>query len=162
MRNHPLIAIWPKSHDPLDAAIKFCTRGYGTHAAFVRGNGKIIENFWPHVRERNWKPHEGKIVELYKLDGMTDADAGRLERWFNDELCSPSAYSVRDLFRYAFDMPPLPGRRCFCSQWVLRGLRINLHGDKQPLLRLEYPDWASPRDLRISPRLIRVHVGGIN
>jgi hypothetical protein len=38
---------------------------------------------------------------------------------------------------------------------VLRGLRLNLPAAKQPLVRLQYQDFASPRDLRISPLLIR-------
>ena len=71
--NEVLIAIWPTAHDPLDRLIRFFTRGKGTHAAFVRGNGKIVENFWPHVRERLWNPHEGHKVELYRLDGLTAA-----------------------------------------------------------------------------------------
>lgn len=159
--NEVLIAIWPYSHDALDGAIKFLTRGYGSHAAFVRGNGKIVENFYPHVRERNWKPHEGRAVELYRIEGTTPADWNRLERWFDNQLQNPPSYSIRDLFRYAFDLPPINDSRCFCSQWVLRGLRLNLADKKQPLVRLQYQDFASPRDLRISPRLIRVHVDGI-
>jgi len=47
----------------MDSAIKFLTRGRGTHAAFVRGNGNIIENFYPHVRERGWSPGERSKVE---------------------------------------------------------------------------------------------------
>ena len=183
-----LVAIWPYAHDPLDAAIKCLTRGYGTHAAFVRGNGKIIESFWPCVRERNWKPHEGKRVELYRVDGTTPADWNRLERWFDAQLAKPvppkwlcivmqipivsrwfaaqasnyrTIYSVRDLFRFAFDLPPVSTGECFCSMWDLRALRINLADTKQPLVRLEYQDFASPRDLRISPMLKPVHVQGM-
>jgi hypothetical protein len=148
-----LIAIWPYSHDPLDAAIKCLTRGYGTHASFVRTNGRIIENFLPHVRERDFLPGEHLKVELYRLEGMTPADDARMERWFDEQLKNPPLYSVIDLFRYAFDMPPRSGQACFCSQWVLRGLRQNLSSSKLPLTRLEYLDFASPRDLRISPRL---------
>jgi hypothetical protein len=158
MKNLPLIAIWPHAHDPMDAAIKFLTRGEGTHAAFVRGNGKIIENFYPHVRERNWKPHEASRVELYELKGMTMQESNRLERWFDYQLANPPSYSIKDLFRYAFDLPPVAGRSCFCSQWVLRGLRLNVAESKQPLVRLQYQDFASPRDLRISPNLIQIQV----
>lgn len=146
----------------MDAAIKLLTRGYGTHASFVRGNGKIIENFWPHVRERAWLHQEGANVELYRIEGTTSADWLALERWFDGQMTNPPSYSVRDLFRYAFDMPPVRGPGCFCSQWVLRGCRLNLDAGKQPLVRLEYLDFAAPRDLRISPRLVRVYVAGIN
>lgn len=152
----PLIAIWPTAHDPMDAAIKFLTRGKGTHAAFVRPNGKIAENFFPHVRERDWLPGEIKRVELYQIADMTPEEGKRLDDWIAHQLNKPPSYSIRDLFRYALNLPPMPGRSCFCSQWVLRGVRINLPINKQPLVRLEYLDFASPRDLRISPRLIKV------
>lgn len=142
----------------MDGAIKFLTRGKGTHAMFVRGNRRVIENFWPHVRERDFAAGEIQTVELYRLDGMTPADSARLERWFDEQLRNPPPYSVRDLFRYAVDMPPVSGRSCFCSQWVLRGLRLNVPEAKQPLVRLEYRDFASPRDLRLSPRLIRTYL----
>ena len=76
MENEPFIAIWSKGHDWMDSAIKFLTHGSGTHAAFVRGNGRIAENFWPHVRERDWKPGDdypltraaGKIVSVLQRD----------------------------------------------------------------------------------------------
>ena len=155
----PLIAIWPHhAHDPLDAAIKFLTRGQGTHAGFVRCNRRIIENFWPHVRERDFAPGELKRVELYRLAWMAPLDVLRLERWFDEQLRHPPSYSVRDLFRYALDLPPVPGRSCFCSQWVLRGLRVNLPAILQPLVRLQYPDFAPPCALRQSPRLIRTNL----
>lgn len=148
-----LIAIWPYAHDPLDAAIKALTRGYGTHAAFVRGNGRIVENFWPQVHERGWKEGERNKVELYRIGGANEKDWEKLEKWFDEELSNPVPYSWRDLLRFAFDMPPVSGKQCFCSQWVLRGLRMNLAPGKQPLVRLQYEDFASPRDLRISPCL---------
>ena len=151
-----LVAIWPHhAHDPMDAAIKFLTRGQGTHAAFIRENGLVLENFYPHVRQRPFNPSEEKTVELYRLEKITPADSARLERWFDDELAKPPRYSIIDLIRYAFDLPPVKGKSCFCSQFVLRGLRECLADDKQPLVRLEYRDFASPRDLRISPRLHR-------
>ena len=148
-----LVAIWSKGHDWMDSSIKFLTRGNGTHAAFIRGNGNIIENFYPHVRERGWNPGEREQVEEYRMSGSTPDDWWNLERWFDDQLRHPPKYSVIDLLRYAVNLPPLPGATCFCSMWVLRGIRINLSPCKQPLARLAYPDWASPRDLRISPLL---------
>lgn len=156
MSGEVLIAIWPSAHDPLDGLIKFFTRGKGTHAAFVRGNNRIVENFYPHVHERQWKAGESLKVELYRIEGMTPADFDRLERWFDHELKNPPPYSIVDLFRYALDLQPRRGQGCFCSQFVLRGLRQCLAPSKQPLVRLQYQDFASPRDLRISPRLIRI------
>lgn len=150
-----LVGIWTHGHDALDTAIKFLTRGRGTHAAFIRGNGNIIENFYPRVRERGWNPGERRLVEEYRLAGSTPDDWAALESWFDEQLRNPPPYSVVDLFRYAVNLPPRPGASCFCSGWVLRGLRLNLPAGKQPLARLEYPDWASPRDLRISPLLVQ-------
>ena len=149
-----LVAIWSRGHDRLDAAIKLLTHGRGTHAAFIRGNGNIIENFYPRVRERGWNPGERETVEEYRIAGSVPDDWWNLERWFDDQLRHPPAYSVRDLFRFAVNLPPVPGASCFCSQWVLRGIRLNLSHCKQPLARLSYVDYASPRDLRISPLLI--------
>jgi hypothetical protein len=153
--NEVLVGVWTRGHDPLDSAIKFLTRGRGTHAAFIRGNGKVAENFFPHVRERRWQPGERGGVEEYRIAGCTPDDWQRLESWIDSQLINPPPYSIRDLFRYALGLPPAPGAACFCSMWVLRGLRLNLPPCKQPLARLPYQDWASPRDLRISPLLIR-------
>ena len=152
----PLVAIWPRAHDPLDGAIKFLTHGRGTHAAFLRGDGKTIaENFYPEVRERAFRPGERGRVELYRMAGSTPEDWSRLELWIERELMHPVPYSVADLLRYAVNLPPRSGGGCFCSMWVLRGIRTSLPACKQPLARLPYPDWASPRDLRMSPLLIR-------
>lgn len=150
-----LVAIWARGHDPLDSLIKLFTHGRGTHAAFIRGNGNIIENFVPRVRERGWNKGERRKVELYRIAGSTPWDWQRLEEWFDSQLKNPPAYSILDLFRYALNLPPRPDAACFCSAWVLRGIRLNLPACKQPLVRLPYQDWASPRDLRISPLLIR-------
>lgn len=150
-----LVGIWTRGHDPMDSAIKFLTRGRGTHAAFIRGSGNIIENFYPRVRERGWSPGERGQVEEYRIAGSTPDDWNALETYFDWQLKHPPAYSILDLLRYAVNLPPMHGSSCFCSQWVLRGLRMNLSPCKQPLARLEYPDWASPRDLRLSPLLIR-------
>jgi hypothetical protein len=154
MQNEVFIAIWAKGHDWMDASIKFLTHGSGTHAAFVRGNGRIAENFWPHVRERDWKAGERDTVEIYRIAGTTPDDWAAIENWIDGELKRPSRYSIEDLIRYALNLPPDPGSSSFCSMWILRCLRLNLAPDLQPLVRLSYPDYASPRDLRISPRLI--------
>ena len=152
-RNEVLIAIWSKGHDWMDSSIKLLTRGQGTHAAFIRGNGNIIENFYPRVRERGWNPGERATVEEYRIAGSGPEDWEKLEEWFDDQLKHPPAYNIWDLVRYAFDCPPAPGASCFCSGWVLRGCRLNVRAHLQPLVRLEYLDWAAPRDLRISPAL---------
>ena len=154
-RGEVLIGIWARGHDPMDAAIKFLTHGRGTHAAFIRGNGNIIENFYPRVRERGWNPGERATVEEYRLAGTTSEDWAALETWFDEQLKNPPPYSIQDLFRYAVNLPPVPGATCFCSMWVLRGIRLKLSPCKQPLARLEYPDYGDPHELRISPLLIR-------
>lgn len=149
-----LVAVWTQAHDPLDSFIKFFTHGRGTHAAFIRASGNVIENFYPRVRERGWLPGERANVEEYRLAGSTPEDWAALENWFAYELRYPAPYSVADLARYAVNLPPRPGATCFCSMWVLRGIRLKLSPCKQPLARLQYPDYASPRDLRLSPLLI--------
>lgn len=136
--------------------IRFITKGIGTHAAFVRPSGLIAENFLPGVRERSFRYGERKNVELYRIKGTDETDWYNLDKWLSRELLNPPEYSVIDLFRYAINLPPVRGTSCFCSQWVLRGLRENLSPDKMPLVRLEYQDFASPRDLRISNSLLPV------
>lgn len=177
-----LIAIWPRSHDCISGAIRFFTRGRGTHASFIRGNGNVIENFWPCVREREFTRGEREQVEEYRIAGSTPSDWWNLERWFDEQLNKPRAplwlaiaasipfveklfrgrlkkyrtvYSIADLFRYAVNLKPIGENGGFCSMWVLRGCRKKLPLVKQPLVRLEYQDYASPRDLRISPLLIQ-------
>jgi hypothetical protein len=152
------IAIWPIAHDPLDAGIKLITHGTGGHASFVRGNGKIAENFWPHVHERLWKPGESRVVRVFRIEGLTPEGSAKLEVWIDKELAHPAPYSIKDLLRYAVDMPPAKGRGCFCSQWVLRGLRETQPAEIQPLVRLQYQDFGSPTQLLNSPRLHEVHV----
>jgi len=150
-----LVGLWTHGHDPLDGTIRFLTHGEATHAAFIRGNGNVIESFYPRVRERGWSPGERRRVEEYRIAGTTPDDWAALEAWFDGQLRNPPPYSIADLFRYECNLPPRSGAACFCSMWVLRGLRLNLPACKQPLARLKYPDWASPRDLRISPLLVR-------
>jgi hypothetical protein len=154
MKNRKVrIGIWINDHDIMGKAIRFLTHGLGTHAAFIRHDDTIVENFYPHVRLRAFKPKERKFVEVYELDGLTQAESDKLERWLDDQLDHPVSYSIRDLFRYALNWPPIQGNRCFCSMFVLRGLRENVSYRKQPLVRLPYEDYASPRDLRLSPLL---------
>lgn len=148
-----LVAIWARGHDPLDSAIKFLTHGRGTHAAFIRGSGNVIENFYPRVRERGWSPGERATVEEYRIAGSTPDDWDALECWFDGQLKNPPPYSIADLFRYAVNLPPRPGASCFCSMWVLRGIRLNLPACKQPLVRLDYPDYAPPAAMRNTPLL---------
>ena len=148
-----LIGIWVKGHDPLDSTIKFLTRGDGTHAGFRRGNGKIVENFYPRVHERDLNP--GEQVDWFRIKGATTADFAKLEKWFDDQLKNPVAYSILDLFRYAVNLPPVEGGSCFCSMFVLRGCRLCLPPQCQPLVRLEYKDFAAPTQLYTSPILIK-------
>ena len=148
------IGIWTGGHDLTDAGISFLTHGKGTHAAFIRGNGRIAENFYPRVRERDFEPGERERVEVYYISGTGPADWARLEKWIDHELAHPRPYSIVDLFRYALNLPPHPGRGGFCSMWVLRGCRLNLGWRQQPLVRLRYPDYGSPRDIRMSPLLV--------
>ena len=144
------IAIWPGDHDFMGTAIRFLTHGTGTHAAFVR-NGKIIENFYPHVRERAFKPCELSKVEIYEIDGGSTWERMiNLSDWLDEQLAKPKNYSIIDLLRYAVNWPPLRGNRGFCSMFVLEGA---LKFICPILCRLPYKYYGSPRDIRISPYL---------
>lgn len=146
------IAIWISDHDPIGRAIRFLTHGTGTHAAFVR-NGKIVENFYPHVRERAFKPGELGQVEIYEIDNSTPARLLALSDWLDKQLAKPKSYSILDLFRYAVNWPPLRGNRGFCSMFVLEGV---LNCVCTILCRLPYKYYGSPRDIRISPYLRQI------
>jgi hypothetical protein len=154
MQGEVLIAIWPRAHDVMSCEIKFFTRGYGTHAAFIRPSGLIAENFFPHVRERAFRFGERTLAELYHLQGTDANDWAALDEWIRRELLNPPEYSVSDLFRYALNMPPVKSTSCFCSQWVMRGLRECLTPNKLPVVRTEYQDFVPPSQLRSSPMLI--------
>jgi len=144
-----------RGNDLLSRLIKLFSHGIGTHAMFIRGDGNIVENFYPRVRVRGWNEGERRQTEEYRIAGSTPADWLALEHWFARELRRPPTYSIRDLFRFAANKPPLPGQRGFCSMFVLEGIRECLPAGKQPLVRLEYQDYASPAMLRMSPLLIR-------
>lgn len=149
------ILIWPGHHDPLDAAIKFFTHGRGSHAAFLRLDGCTVhEAFWPAVRDRPLTVEDCKLVEVYHLAGLSDTHHLRFERLFDSNLRQHIKYSFLDLVRFALNRPNPDERHTFCSRYVMHCCEAILPVAFLPLVRLPYRDWASPRDLRISPRLI--------
>lgn len=151
------ILIYPGHHDVLDGAIKFMTHGRGSHAAFLRDDDRTIhEAFWPQVRDRAVTPFDRVNAETYDLLGVTSAEHQEFERLFNSNLRRHIKYSVADLFRYALNLPSRDEHHTFCSRYVMFCLRAILADDQLPLVRLPDRDWASPRDLRISPRLHQV------
>jgi len=151
------ILIWPGHHDCLDALIKAFTHGRGSHAAFLRKGDKTIhEAFWPEVRDRMIMPHDRAVAEVYALEGVSEHQHDLLERLFDDNLKRHIEYSFGDLFRYALNRPNQDESHTFCSRYVMHCLLLTLHPLQMPLRRLPCRDWASPRDLRISPRLHRL------
>jgi tryptophanase len=151
------ILIWTGHHDLLDAAIKFFTHGKGSHAAFLRADGRTIhEAFFPRVRDRLITAADYANAECYELAGVTRAQHGQFERLFDANLRKGIDYCVADLFRYAFNRPCRSKQHTFCSRYVLQCCRAVLADNQLPLVRIPGGDWASPRDLRISPRLYPV------
>jgi hypothetical protein len=151
------ILIWPGHHDALDCAIKFCTHGRGSHAAFLRADDATIhEAFWPQVRDRVVTPEDRRLAEVYELSGLSDRDHLAFEHLFDANLRRHIRYSIEDLVRFALNLPTRDEHHTFCSRYVMNCLRAILPGHDLPLVRLECRDWASPRDLRISPRLIHL------
>ena len=149
------ILIWPGHHDPLDFWIKLCTHGRGSHAAFLRQDDCTIhEAFYPEVRDRMVMPRDRRLTEVYDLGGVTDNQHRQFEHLFDCNLRRQIRYSIADLFRYALNLPCRDEHHTFCSRYVLYCLHAILHDTQMPLVRLPARDWASPRDLRISPRLI--------
>jgi hypothetical protein len=156
------VLIWPGHHDWLDFAIKFFTHGRGSHAAFLRGDGRTVhEAFLPSLRDRPFTTADRESVEIYEIEGLSGTQSDLLERRFDYNLGLNIRYSIGDLFRYAFNAPNKNEHRTFCSRYVMRCLEGVLPKSQWPLVRLPLHDWASPRDLRISPRLHLVHGPGI-
>lgn len=151
------ILIWTGHHDPLDAAIKFFTHGRGTHAAFLRADGVTVhEAFWPRVRDRALTEADYKNARAFTLEGLYPHQAEDFEDLFDHNLRRGIEYSIGDLFRYALNMPSRDERHTFCSRYVLYCCGRLLRHEQMPLVRLPDRDWASPRDLLISPRLVPV------
>ena len=148
------ILIWPGHHDWLDATIKFCTHGKGSHAAFLRADGFTVhEAFYPCVHDRPLTLNDRKAVEVFELEGVTHEEHAAFELFFNDSVNKGVEYSIVDLVRYALNRPVADERHTFCSRYVLYGCKTVLPLSKMPLVRLPMGDWGAPRDLRISPRL---------
>lgn len=149
------ILIWPGHHDPLDALIKFFTHGRGAHAAFLRDDGSTIhEAFMPQLRDRRVRPSDRRLAEVFELEGVTDRQHRLFEHLFDYNLRRHIRYSVGDLVRFALNWPSRDEHHTFCSRYVLCCLHAILPEEQMPLVRLPNGDWASPRDLRISPRLL--------
>lgn len=148
------ILIWPGHHDPLDALIKFFTHGRGAHAAFLRGDGRTIhEAFMPALRDRSLDPADRRWAEVFEVAGVTRQQHAQFERLFDYNLQRHIRYSLGDLLRFALNCPCRDEHHTFCSRYVLYCLHAILADEQMPLVRLPFGDWASPRDLRISPRL---------
>ena len=148
------ILIWTGHHDLLDAAIKFLTHGRGCHAAFLRADGiRVHEAFWPRVRDRLLLASELRNVEAFDLEAVTPQQHQAFERLFDANLKRGIEYSIGDLFRYAVNLPSRDEHHTFCSRYVLHCCHAILPERLMPLVRISTHDWASPRDLRISPRL---------
>ena len=154
------ILIWTGHHDPLDAAIKFFTHGKGTHAAFLRSDGATVhEAFFPKVRDRDLTDADIQNAKAFQIEGVTMKQNQAFEHLFDANLRRGIEYSVVDLVRFALNMPSRDEHHTFCSRYVLNCCHAVLadghHGESlMPLVRIPGGDWASPRDLLISPRLI--------
>jgi hypothetical protein len=153
------ILIWTGAHDIMDGAIKFLTHGRGTHAAFLRDDDATVhEAFWPRVRDRALTDVDRNNARAFYLEGQTARQCLAFEHLFDANLRRGIEYSVTDLFRYALNLPSRDEHHTFCSRYVLHCCRAVLadghHGESlMPLVRIPGGDWASPRDLLISPRL---------
>jgi hypothetical protein len=87
------------------------------------------------------------------LEGVTEPQHRQFEHLFDHNLRRRIRYSVGDLIRFALNRPSRDEHHTFCSRYVLFCLHAVLLEAQMPLVRLPAGDWASPRDLRISPRL---------
>jgi len=123
---------------------------------------EVHESFYPCVRTRPFTLEDLAVVEIYDVEGVTPEQHEHFERLFSqhDGFRHQIRYSIGDLFRYAFNCPAREAtdrseelHGMFCSRYAMFCFRKVLSGAQLPLVRLPARDWASPRDLRISPRL---------
>lgn len=147
------ILIWTQHPEPLGQMIAALTHGPGYHAAFLRASGVVHEAFWPRLRERAVTRFDRANAEVFELAGVTREEHLEFEHLFNYNLSRNITYSIGDLFRFACNRPSRDEHHTFCSRYVMHCLHAVLADDQMPLVRLPAGDWASPRDLRISPRL---------
>jgi hypothetical protein len=109
------------------------------------------------VIQRIVLPRDRLLAEVFALEGITDHQHRQFEHLFDFNLRQHIRYSVGDLVRFAFNCPSRDEHHTFCSRYVLFCLHAILPEEQMPLVRLPEGDWASPRDLRISPRLHPLH-----
>lgn len=148
------ILIWTGQHDILRSAIEFITHGKGGHAAFLRNDNKTVhEVFWPRVRDRKLTPRDLRNTEIYEIEGVTKKQTREFEKLFDRNIEAGIKYSIIDLFRFALNIPTKSEKHTFCSKYILTCCSKILTEEQMPLVRLKYKNWASPRDLRISPKL---------
>jgi hypothetical protein len=149
------ILIWTGAHDIMDGAIKFLTHGRGTHAAFLRADDATVhEAFYPKVRDRALTDADRTNARAFEIKGLTNRQIRAFEHLFDANLRRGIEYSVLDLARYALNRPSRDEFHTFCSRYVLHCCHAILHEWQMPLVRIPDGDWASPRDLLISPRLV--------
>ena len=132
-------------------------------AGFQLKGMKVHESFYPRVRTRPFTLEDLAQVEIYDLEGVTLAEHYLFEAEFNrhDGFRHRIRYPMEDLFRYAVNLPARENtdrveelHGMFCSRYVMYDCRRVLPMAKLPLVRLPTRDGASPRDLRVSPRLL--------
>jgi|TARA_R110000868_G_scaffold195048_6_gene440756 hypothetical protein len=148
------IIIWTNRKGIINRLIRFFTHGKGTHAGFLRSDNKTIhEAFWPKVRDRQITAKDYKEAEVFEISGLTKQQHKEFEILFNINIKKRIHYSIADLFRYLFNMPNKRHYHTFCSRYIIGCCQTVLKDNQVPLVRLPSKDWASPRDLLISPLL---------
>jgi hypothetical protein len=95
---------------------------------------------------------------IYEIEGVTKKQSREFEKLFDRNIEVGIEYSIIDLFRFALNIPNKDEKHTFCSRYILSCCSKILEEDQMPLVRLKYKNWASPRDLRISPKLKLSHI----
>ena len=146
----------PDQNQRLRMAMAAFKAGRRMEAMVLLDGMKVHESFYPCVRTRPFTLEDLLLVEFYDLEDVSLQQHVLFEALFNqhDGFRHKIRYPIEDLFRYAVNLPArdeLHGM--FCSRYVMYCCRQVLRAEQLPLVRLPVKDWASPRDLRISPRL---------
>ncbi len=151
MMDNKIQIMFSTRYDPISLLIRFFTWSYWSHVDFVDGDYVIGATGLDGVRKDTLEHQKAKVHKwaIYEFDG----DNIEMRKVMNSIIGKPYDYSaiVGFLFRTNWEHTD----RWFCSEaivWAARKIGVNLISDKKHRV--------TPRDLSVSPLLIRVESSG--
>ncbi len=88
-------------HDPLSFAIDALTRGGYCHAGvWDEKTKRLVEAYWPAVRERSLSPGEEADIDFFRVAGWTPAMEAAAQAYCDEAIAAHEPYSIAGLFRF--------------------------------------------------------------